>query len=339
MSFTRVSPMSKDQRVLEKEPDTTLFKDFRYVVDTQEWINKIIDFPLEIACPRGSKINISNCEFKKGLIVRLDYDETIESIFVFKCDIANYLKLFGSDHHCNKVENSIDIDSCIIDKIETIQIETKAVNIYQSNTNELIIEANIIHKLIIEKSNIGILLEHGNDIKIIDIHAGCFEQYGIIPKRIFSTLTKRYSNKENARDASLRTIDLLLKNSNITYPSHETSSLFYERNRVQTKSLLSRAILWLFGYFQSPMRYLSSAIILYSFIVLLLGIASLYSGIHIAGQDILQLAFNAFIGSSHMSTYTSDYLLNGILSVSIGMGTIFYSGLLVTLINRFRIRF
>lgn len=338
MSFTRVSSTSKEQRVCENKPSQLKLKDFRYILDTQLWEHKIVNFPLEIICPSNGKIEITNCEFRQGLIIRLDYGVSANNIFIFRSEFPEYLKIFGSDDFYNKIERNIEVDSCVINKADIIGLAANSLIVYKTSIAEFIIESNEFSRVTMEASNIGLLLEHGTRTGDIDVKEGCFEKAGIIPKKIYSTLCERYEDKDNAREASLRTIDFLLKNTNVNFPSLETSSLYYERNKIQTRSYAAKAVLWIFGYFQSPMRFFTSAIIIYSIVVFSLGIAALYSGNSLTIPDILRLSFNSFIGFSHTLNDSNDYLSNIILSVSIGMSTIFYSGLLVTLLNRFRIK-
>lgn len=339
MPFTRVTSINKPDRIQAEEPDASLYKKNRFIVDVQEWSNKIVDFPLEITCSLNSKISIKNCDFKKGLILRVGGDVPIESIFICSSKISNSLKVYGSNQSYLKINNDMEVDSCLIDKVEVNQVEAGIFNIYNSNVDEINIESNSFEKFLIERSDIGFLLEYSNEISVIDIQAGSFDRYKIIPKRIFSTFKSRYPDVKDAKDASLRTVDLLLRNKNVIFPSYETSGLFYERNRIQTNSVTARTLLWMFGYFQSPMRYLTTAILLYSFIALILGVASIQSERIIPIPEILRLTFNAFIGLSYTLSDSNDYFSSLILSVAIGMGTILYSGLLVTMINRFRVKF
>jgi len=339
-SFTRVSLTSKNDRVKEKDFDMFLYKDYRFIINKQKWTDKIVDSPVEIECPSDGEIYISNCEFNKGLTIRVGFDTEIKSIFIFCSEFSGGLHLHGSEHYCNSVKNNIDIDSCVVDKFSLVQLAPDTVHIYSTNIDEIIIESNNFQRFIVEKSNIGLLLEHSNVIDDIDIKSGSFEKYKIIPNKIFKVLQDRYQSIELARDTSLRTIDFLIKNKNVIFPSNETSCLYYERNRIQTKSSFSKILLWFLGYFQSLARYFVTALILYTFIVLLLGVTSLYEGSYIAIPQILRLALNSFIGLSYtLEGSNHNYFSSIIMSISIGLGTIFYSGILVTVINRFRVKF
>lgn len=340
MPLTRVSSVNVSDRVQAREPDATLYKDFRYILDVLEWKNKIVDFPLEITCTHGCEISVSNCEFKKGLIVRIEDDVNIDSVFIFSSNISEGLKVYGSNgRERNRVAKDIAIDSCLIDKLGVVQVVAEKLDIYNSTADEIVLESNNLRKLVSDRSDIGLILECSNEIQSVTISAGSFEKHKIVPKKVYRTLKTRYGKKEYANGASLRTLDLLLRNTNITFPSSETSSLFYERNKIQATSLLEKALLWMFGYFQSPMRYLVTALLWYSFIALVLGVVSIYSGNLFPVTEILRLTLNSFLGLSYTLSESDNYLSSIVLSIAIGMGTIFYSGLLVTMINRFRIRF
>lgn len=338
-TFTQTTFIDRKKRAVELNPSDILFKDYRYILDVTKWENVIVDFPLEINCKSGSKIYIDNCEFRGLLIINLDYGISIDSIFIFGTDIRKALKIYGSDHTGNEVRENISIDSCIIDKTEFLQLNSDKIDIYNTKLTELHIEAISANDFHIKRSDIGIILEHSTKILNIDIQDGTFDNQKIIPSNLFKELKKRYKDKKTAIDASLRAIDFLLRNKNIILPSYVISGLYYERNRIQTESILSGLILWSFGYFQSPLRYLTSAIITYALVSGLLGFSMLLSGTYSSVEEILRIAFSAFIGLSYTISGESDYITSIIVSFAIGLGTVFYSGLLVTLINRFKIRF
>lgn len=339
MSFTRSPFRDRNNRVVEQRPNDFYFNDYRYIVNETTWENKIISFPLEINCQSGANVHIDNCEFKDLLIIRLNDGISIEGVFIFCSEMAKSLKLFGTEHRGNKIVEDISIDSCTSNKVEIIQLDCKKIEIYKTKICEIVLEASKAQELGMDRSDIGILLEHSTSIATINIHENTFSNEGIIPKKLFGILEKRYQNKEDAKDSSLRTIDFLLKNTNVTLNSHISSALFYERNRIQTSSIFSRMILWSFGYFQSPARYLTTAIIAYFFTCLLLGASFVSSGTFLPLKEVFVLAFNGLFGLSFTLSDNSNYISRFLVSLSIGVGTVFYSGLLVTLINRFRIRF
>lgn len=338
-SFTRSPFRNKNDRVVEQQPSDSCLRDNRYIVNKTIWKNKIINFPLEINCQSGASVEIDNCEFNDLLIIRVGYDVSIEKIYIFCSEIIGAIKLYGSEHQGNEVTKNITIDSCASNKVEIIQLNCNKIEIYNTQTDEIILEVSKSKELVIDRSDVGILLEHGTNIASIDIHEKTFDNAKTIPKKLYSTLKKRYQNKHHAIDTSLRTIDFLLKNVNMTLNSRISSNLFYERNRIQIKSIFSRMILWLFGYFHSPARYLTTAMITYVFVCILLALSSVISGMCIPLEEVLLLSFNGLFGLSFTLSSSPYYSSGFVISFSIGVGTILYSGLLVTLINRYRIRF
>lgn len=354
-----------------EEPSPLLYKDYRYIITETELINKIIDFPIEINCICSAEIHIKNCEFKKGLKINVDYGVEINSIFIFRSDIVGDLNLYGGEHDCNKVKNNVGIDSCNVDNINFIGLSPKELNIYLSDIYYLNIESSNFNGLVIEDSSIGIFTYIGSIIKKLDINEGAFKKYNIVPKNLYNIIYEKNSiplskatfssfsisgykdfirnfksiikhNKENkifSKKYSLTTIDFLLSNENTVINISELNDLYYERNKIQTSSLVIKSILWLFGYFQNPTRYFFTFIILLSVFTSFLNIITHVVGEHLNTLEILKVVTNSFIGLSYTANPNVGYVTSIILSLYIGAGTMLYSGLLVTLINRFKIRF
>jgi hypothetical protein len=329
-----------EDRVEQELPPPEDFHDFRYILHGQDWSDKIFDFRVEIECRSGEEVNIKNCYFKKGLIIRLESEVYLQNIYIVGCDIDDPLKIYGYDHECNVVNKEVSIDTCNIEKIETIMIKAEAFRVYKCLIKEMLFEASDVARFIVEKSSIGFLLEYGNRFGDVDIQEGCFKEFGIVPHNLMNNLNARYNNINHAREATLRSIDLLIRNKNVCYPSHESSSLFYARAKVQSSSVVINFTLWLFGYFHSVTRYLSTSMIMLFVVFISLGAASIISGDNFDNIELLRLSINSFLGLSNtLSEGNNSFLLSVVTSISIGMGTVFYSGLLVTLINRFRVRF
>lgn len=334
------SSFDYSRRVRAKKPSLIHFSKYRYIVDDLDWEDKIVNFPVEITCSSDCRVNIKNCVFNRGLIIRADEGVDINSVFIFRSQVLDGLKVYGSNGPTpNKVVKPINIDTCSIDRLDVTQFSAKKLDIFNSSVDELYLEANYLEDMVVNRSHLGLVFEYYNKIKEVDIEAGSFAKKKVIPNNLYSVIRKRGSNHEHAKDTSLRVLDLLLRNTNITFPSSETSRFFYERNKIQTSSLPAKAILWMFGYFQSPMRYFVTALFWYSLIVLMLGLGSIYGGSFLTVKEVLRLSLNSFFGLSYTLGDSGDFLSSIILSFAIGMGTVLYSALLVTMINRFRIRF
>lgn len=340
MSPKKFNSSDYPRRVRALKPSLIHLSNDRYIVDNLDWENKIVDFPVEITCFPGCEVKIKNCVFNRGLIVRVNEGVDIKSVFIFRSQVLNGLKVYGSNGPApNNVAQSIDIDTCSVDRLDVSQLSAKELEVYASSVDELHLNENHLGRVVVNRSHLGLIFEYFNKIEEVDIAAKSFAKKKVIPNNLYSVLRKRYRDQESAKDTSLRVLDLLLRNANITFPSSETSRLFYERNKIQTSSLPAKAVLWMFGYFQSPARYFVTALIWYALIVLMLGLGSVYSGNFLHAKELLRLSLNSFFGLSYTLESSDDFLSSIILSFAIGAGTVLYSALLVTMINRFRIRF
>ncbi|WP_419238547.1 hypothetical protein ACN08P_18280 [Photobacterium leiognathi subsp. mandapamensis] len=327
--------MNKKEK--EPTPDNNLFKDFRYIVKTCEWNEKEVDFPVEILCSVGDEINIKNCEIKKGLIIRLDDGVQIGNIHIYNSNISEHLKIFA--HDGGNIVGEVSIDTCEIDVLEINQLSA-SLDVYKSNIGKLHTDSNNFSKFKIDHSNVTKFICYHTRADEVEISNGTFKLGGIVPTKLFSDFNKRYNNKEYAQDATVQTLDFLLKNRSTSLCTYEYSELLYFRNKAQTRSMFHHCLLWLFGYFNDLSRYVTTAIIFLSSVFFSLMMVSIKSNLSLPVVALIRLSIDSFIGFSNTYGYNEEnHLVSVVLSCSIGLGTIFYSGLLVTLINRFRIRF
>ncbi|MCU8124791.1 hypothetical protein M2H60_21610 [Vibrio vulnificus] len=326
--------MNKKEK--EEIPEMQFFKDYRYILNTLIWDNKEIDFPVELYCAHDDKVLINNCDFKKGLVIRLDDGVQIDNIHIYNSNIEEGLKILA--HNAGKSINDVSIDTCSLDKLEIIGLSAP-VDIYKSKISNFLLESNNFSKLKIERSHVTRFTCYFTRALKVDISKGTFSSGGVLPKKVFSDFKKRYKNKEDAQDATVQTLDFLLENSSTSLCTSEYSEILYYRNKAQIKSPLHHCLLWLFGYFNDLSRYLTTAIIFLSSVFFSLMAASIINNTFLSPVELARLSIDSFIGLSNTYGYNEHHLISIVLSCSIGLGTIFYSGLLVTLINRFRIRF
>ncbi|MBM5068752.1 hypothetical protein HYO03_22230 [Vibrio parahaemolyticus] len=241
-------------------------------------------------------------------------------------------------HRGGKSIKDVSIDTCSLDKLEITGLSAP-VDIYKSKISNFLLESNNFDKFKIEKSHVTRFTCYFTRALKVDISKGTFSLGGVLPKNTFSDFKKRYKNKEYAQDATVQTFDFLLENSSTSLCASEYSEILYYRNKAQIKSPLHHCLLWLFGYFNDLSRYLTTAIIFLSGVFFSLMAASIINNTSLSLVELARLSIDSFIGLSNTYGYNEHHLISIVLSCSIGLGTIFYSGLLVTLINRFRIRF
>lgn len=326
--------MNKKEK--ESTPDIQFFKYSRYILNTLIWDNKEIDFPVELYCSLDEKVIINNCDFKKGLIIKIDGGIQIDSIHIYNSNIEGSLKVLA--HRGGEVIKDVSIDTCSLDKLEIIGLSA-SIDIYKSKIINFLSESNNFSKFKIEHSHVTRFTCYSTKALEVDISKGTFSLGGVFPMKTFSDFKKRYRNKEYAQDATIQTLDFLLANRSTSLCTSEYSEILYYRNKAQTKSPLHHCLLWLFGYFNDLSRYLTTAIIFLSIVFFSLMAASIKNNTSLSLVELARLSIDSFIGLSNTYGYNEHHLISIVLSCSIGLGTIFYSGLLLTLINRFRIRF
>lgn len=320
----------------EPIPDMQFFEDYRYILNTLAWDNKEVDFPVELRCEYNDKVIIRNCYFKKGLVIRLDNGVQIDNIHIYNSNIEESLKILA--HHGGKSIKDVSVDTCSLDTLEITGLSAP-VDIYKSKISNFLLESNDLDKFKIEKSHVTRFTCYFTRALKVDISKGTFSSGGVLPNNTFSDFKKRYKNKEYAQDATVQTLDFLLENSSTSLCASEYSEILYYRNKAQITSPLYHCLLWLFGYFNDLSRYLTTAIIFLSSVFFSFMAASIINKTSLSLVELARLSIDSFIGLSNTYGYTEHHLISIMLSFSIGLGTIFYSGLLVTLINRFRIRF
>lgn len=304
------------------------------LIDVTELDGKTFIESSKIMSDGNSDIIIRNCEFNENLTITVNNSKPNLAIHIFESEIKGTLRITAHDHE-------VSIDKCNVKKL-CVYDTNSSIDIFMSKIDYLYIEGNTLTKLSICDSDMDFMLSLNNKIETIDISPNSF----ISPSDLYYKLNEHYSPDKNSnnlrdtytQDAIVQTFDLLLKNNSSLLCPLENSHLLYYRNKAQTKSLSSRCLLWLFGYFHKPERYIALSVILSSLVFTSLLLASTISTKSISTIMLMRLTINSFFGLSNTFNNDDSYLISIIISISIGLGTIFYSTLLITLINRFKIR-
>lgn len=337
----------KEKRTVMEKPNPSCYRDYRYILKLAEIEDKIIKYPIEIHCEKNQKINIKNCFFEKELNIRVDYETSIENIYLYGVDINKTLNI---NINGEVISNSIDIDSCNINRMNIVSgnIEKK-IYVYLSDIEYFNIEGTISNTLEIEKSSIGIFTYIDSEIEKVNVQKNTFLEHGVVPGKLYEFINKKESkikalikkitlNDSYAKETSLETLDFLLKNRNSLISVSEINEIYYERNRLQTSSIVNRFFLWMFGYFHNLGRYFVTFSILYILFVTILSISTYFSGENLETGGIHRLVINSLLGLSYTADASVNCYTSILISLYIGAGTILYSGLLVTLINRYKIK-
>lgn len=324
-----------NSNILESTLCLTKFKDFRYILDDAEWKNKEVNFPVEILCSRGDRVVIENSTFNEGLIIRLGNGISIDNIYIYNTKIKGKFRVVSCG---GEVAINLGIDSCEFDTLELNGLRA-SVDIYKTKIEKLSLESNKFSKFKLDVCSVVSFSCYYTVSSFVDIANNTFKSGGVVPSKLFSDFNKRFKNKEYAQDATVQTLDFLLNNRSTSVCAAEYSDLLYYRNKAKTKSVFAHCLLWLFGYFNDLARYVTTALICLSVVFFSLMVVSMKTDLSLTISALIRLSIDSFIGLSNTYGYSDNHLISIVLSTSIGFGTIYYSGLLLTLINRFRIRF
>lgn len=321
---------------------------YKYSNPSTQFQNKIISFPFEIRLSNLKNWSASNCVFSDDVVIVID-DNDINFSLNFTCCIfeSNLIIKGDSNEVSPSVLGKIAIDNCSMKRLFIRNIVVIDCFFYKSDLPEVTLEDRKTKVLRSENSNIGIIDIIGCKVEEVSIPSDNLKKYKFISGGIYKNLLKNSMDKGKDKDFLLSkafdVVSIFLKNRSVSFNEADMSKVFYERAYLQNinNNKILRLFLYMFGYFQNPLIYIGTGLFLWICVALFIWVyACLWAHNNsITPYEAFRLAFGAFFGLSYTvkGSATESLGISYIVSSAIGVGTIFYSSLLVTLLNRFKL--
>lgn len=270
-------------------------KDEKYVLE-----NQIYDEAIVINLrDKQNKIEIRNCEFKKGLFMRWD-GKTLPTdyrIFIYQSDIKGELSLVAFD-----IKKDVSIDLSRIDKIFLSGI-SEEINLFGNEIGKLYLEDEKCKRLKIEKTII-------QQYALYKVDATEFEMDA---KELVITDYKRFisQNGLTALDVSYIYHKLVLK---LSKSISETRKINYEIAKATSSKYLI-----LFGYFFNPLYvfyWMIAFIALFSILYFLLLGETIERSIYFSIYTFLTIGFGDIAENSHVLLKAILVFIEGFLGIT-----------------------
>ena len=246
-----------------------------------------------------TKVEIHNCEFKKGL--SLSWKGNVEpkdySIFIYKSDINRHLSLVAFD-----TRKKVSLDFCRVDKL-FLSGQSKEVDLYGCQVDNLCLENENCEALKIEKTFI-------QDYTLNAIKVGTFETDA---KELVITNYSRFKTQhgQTARDVSYIYHKLVLSAANSI---SETRKINYEIAKATSAKYLI-----VFGYFFNPLYvffWMVGIIILFSLLYVLLLGETYEKSIYFSIYTFLTIGFGDISDEKHTLIKSVLVFLEGFLGIT-----------------------
>lgn|GEM_PF-4678502 len=265
-----------------------------------ELINQIFDEEIAInLTDNQTKIEINNCEFKKGLFIRWEGDAIPKSysIFIYKSEVNGNLSLVSVD-----IKKDVIIDLSEINKLYLSGI-SEEINFYGNIIEKLYLEDEKCESLRIEKTTIKQYALYKVDIKEIEIDR----------KDLVITDYKRFISQNG-----LTILDVSYIYHKLVLPLSKSISETRKINYEIAKATSSKYLI-LFGYFFNPIYvfyWMIVIIALFSVLYFLLLGETLEKSIYFSIYTFLTIGFGDIAENNHVLLKAILVFIEGFLGIT-----------------------